>query len=92
MGRESVGVDRLNGFALQLAERLRDESLAKYSDRFVMCLMDPDLDAGGRDSDHALEVDACPALVVLKTNRDQINGTGQMIGGHELEADVCHRG
>jgi len=77
---------RLNGFALRLAERLRDESLAKYSDRLVMCLTDPDLDDGGRDLADALEVEAYPTLVVLKTNRDQIHVTGQMIGEHELEA------
>ena len=77
---------RMNGFALRLAERLRDERLAKYSDRLVVCLTDPDIDDGGRHLADALEVDAYPTLVVLKTNRDQIHVTGQMIGEHELEA------
>ncbi len=77
---------RMNGFAQRLAERLGDASLAKYSDRVVMCLTDPDLDDGGRDLANALEVNAYPTLVVLKTNHDVIHLTGQMTGEHELEA------
>jgi len=77
---------RLNGFAQRLAERIEDPVLAKYSDKVVFCLTDPGLDDGGRDLADALKVNAYPTLVVLKTDRDRIHVTGQMIGEHDLEA------
>ncbi|MEZ6041881.1 MAG: hypothetical protein R3C20_15355 [Planctomycetaceae bacterium] len=76
---------RLNGFARRLAERIEDPVLAKYSDKVVFTLTDPYLDDGGRDLADAMKVNAYPTLVVLKTERDRIHVTGQMIGEHDLE-------
>ncbi|MCA9212023.1 MAG: hypothetical protein KDB27_03085 [Planctomycetales bacterium] len=70
----------VNPFAKRMVEKLKNPVLAKYSDRVVMCLCDPELDSSSSELHQELNVKAYPALFLIKTNREKVDVKATVIG------------